>query len=73
MLINNLLSAEQYPGAQLYPVCVQVEVTGTGAAFPTSFVSFPGAYTPDTPGTIPSARPIEELRFLTTHGKRYNL
>ncbi|RXW25437.1 hypothetical protein EST38_g420 [Candolleomyces aberdarensis] len=44
--------AEQYPGAQLYPVCVQVEVTGNGAAFPTSFVSFPGAYTADTQGII---------------------
>jgi hypothetical protein len=53
VLINNVLPAEQYPGAQLYPACVQVEVTGNGTAFPTSFVSFPGAYTPDTPGTIP--------------------
>ena len=44
--------ANQYPGVQFYPVCVQVEVTGEGTAFPTSFVSFPGAYTPDTPGMI---------------------
>jgi hypothetical protein len=42
--------ADKFPGVQFYPVCVQVEVTGDGTAFPTSFVSFPGAYTPDTPG-----------------------
>ncbi|KAH6907268.1 61 endoglucanase [Coprinopsis sp. MPI-PUGE-AT-0042] len=34
----------------IYPSCVQVEVTGDGDAFPTEFVSFPGAYTPTTPG-----------------------
>ncbi|KAJ2935693.1 hypothetical protein H1R20_g1401, partial [Candolleomyces eurysporus] len=50
--------AEQYPGAQLYPVCVQVEVTGNGAAFPTSFVSFPGAYTADTPDIASRPYPI---------------
>ncbi|KAF8909184.1 hypothetical protein CPB85DRAFT_754777 [Mucidula mucida] len=38
-----------YPGVQIYPSCIQVEVTGSGTAFPISFVSFPGAYTPDTP------------------------
>ena len=45
-------SANAYPGVQFYPVCVQVEVTGEGTAFPTSFVSFPGAYTPDTRGMM---------------------
>ncbi|KAG2008469.1 hypothetical protein CC2G_013900 [Coprinopsis cinerea AmutBmut pab1-1] len=44
--------AESYPGVQIYPACIQVEVTGNGTAFPTSFVSFPGAYTPETPGMI---------------------
>ena len=39
-------------GAQFYPSCIQIEVTGSGSAFPTSFVSFPGAYTPDTPGIV---------------------
>ncbi|TFK21798.1 glycoside hydrolase [Coprinopsis marcescibilis] len=44
--------AESYPGVQLYPACVQIEVTGNGTAFPSSFVSFPGAYTQETPGMI---------------------
>ncbi|KAF9261007.1 glycoside hydrolase family 61 protein F [Marasmius fiardii PR-910] len=44
--------ASTYPGVQVYPSCIQVEVTGSGNAFPTSFVSFPGAYTPSTPGMV---------------------
>ncbi|KAF4573492.1 Lytic polysaccharide monooxygenase AA9 [Pleurotus pulmonarius] len=47
-----LHSAFAYPGAQFYPSCIQVQVTGSGTAFPTSFVSFPGAYTPSTPGIV---------------------
>lgn len=44
-----LHGAFAYPGAQLYPSCIQIEVTGTGDALPTSgLVAFPGAYTPDT-------------------------
>ncbi|TFK26411.1 hypothetical protein FA15DRAFT_679653 [Coprinopsis marcescibilis] len=43
---------DKYPGVQIYPVCVQIEVTGSGTAFPTSFVSFPGEYKPETPGMI---------------------
>ena len=36
-------------GAQFYPSCIQIEVTGSGSALPTSgLVSFPGAYTEDT-------------------------
>ncbi|KZP29470.1 lytic polysaccharide monooxygenase [Athelia psychrophila] len=45
-----LQSAYIYPGAQFYPSCIQLKVTGSGTAFPTSFVSFPGAYTATTPG-----------------------
>ena len=41
-----------YSGAQVYPSCIQLEVTGSGTAFPTAFVSFPGAYTADTPGIV---------------------
>ncbi|KAL5480779.1 hypothetical protein ACEPAI_9719 [Sanghuangporus weigelae] len=43
-----------YPGAQFYPSCIQIEVTGCGNAFPTDdfLDSFPGAYTPDTPGIV---------------------
>ncbi|KAI3603928.1 glycoside hydrolase family 61 protein [Moniliophthora roreri] len=47
-----LHAAYTYPGVQVYPVCIQVQVTGSGTALPTSFVSFPGAYTKDTPGII---------------------
>ncbi|KAF9252452.1 glycoside hydrolase [Marasmius fiardii PR-910] len=47
-----LHSAGTYPGVQIYPSCIQIEVTGGGSALPTSFVSFPGAYTPSTPGIV---------------------
>ncbi|KIY72574.1 lytic polysaccharide monooxygenase [Cylindrobasidium torrendii FP15055 ss-10] len=47
-----LHSAFAYPGAQFYPSCIQVEVTGSGTKLPTSFVSFPGAYTASTPGIV---------------------
>ncbi|KAL0573054.1 hypothetical protein V5O48_008913 [Marasmius crinis-equi] len=47
-----LHSAYTYPGAQVYPSCIQVQVTGSGSALPTSFVSFPGAYTGSTPGIV---------------------
>ncbi|KAJ3574983.1 hypothetical protein NP233_g1403 [Leucocoprinus birnbaumii] len=47
-----LHSAYTYPGVQVYPSCIQVQVTGSGSALPTSFVSFPGAYTGSTPGIV---------------------
>ncbi|KAF9270473.1 glycoside hydrolase [Marasmius fiardii PR-910] len=47
-----LHAAYQYPGVQVYPSCIQVEVKGSGNALPTSFVSFPGAYTGTTPGIV---------------------
>lgn len=47
-----LHAAWTYPGVQVYPSCIQIEVTGSGTALPTSFVSFPGAYTPTTPGIV---------------------
>ncbi|KAF4613533.1 hypothetical protein D9613_008195 [Agrocybe pediades] len=47
-----LHAAYTYPGAQFYPSCIQIQVTGSGTALPTSFVSFPGAYTPTTPGIV---------------------
>lgn len=39
-----LHSAYSYPGAQVYPGCHQLKVTGSGATVPSSLVSFPGAY-----------------------------
>ncbi|PVF94305.1 glycoside hydrolase [Serendipita vermifera] len=47
-----LHSAWAYPGAQVYPSCSQVQVTGSGTRSPTSYVSFPGAYTASTPGIV---------------------
>ncbi|OJT10389.1 hypothetical protein TRAPUB_13081 [Trametes pubescens] len=45
----SLSSATSYPGAQFFLSCAQLEVTGGGKASPAT-VSFPGAYTPTTPG-----------------------
>ncbi|KAG7441384.1 glycoside hydrolase [Guyanagaster necrorhizus] len=47
-----LHQAETYPGAQFYPGCSQIEVTGSGSDFPDSsyLVSFPGAYAGTDPG-----------------------
>jgi hypothetical protein len=39
-----LHSAWQYPGAQFYPGCHQLEVSGGGSTVPSSLVAFPGAY-----------------------------
>ncbi|KAG9222230.1 hypothetical protein CCMSSC00406_0006527 [Pleurotus cornucopiae] len=47
-----LHAAWSYPGAQVYPSCIQVEVTGNGNDLPTNLVSFPGEYTPTTPGLV---------------------
>ena len=45
-----LHSAWQYPGAQFYPGCHQIQVTGGGSSVPSSLVSFPGAYKGSDPG-----------------------
>jgi hypothetical protein len=39
-------------GAQFYPNCVQIEVTGDGSVELPEGVSFPGAYQYDTPGIV---------------------
>jgi hypothetical protein len=57
-----LHSAYAYPGAQFYPSCIQVQVTGSGTALPTSLVSFPGAYTPSSPGIV-----FDAYKNLTTY------
>jgi hypothetical protein len=38
-------------GAQLYPVCINVKVTGSGTVTPPG-VKFPGAYNPKDPGIL---------------------
>ncbi|CAE6370929.1 unnamed protein product [Rhizoctonia solani] len=47
-----LHGAQNYPGAQFYPSCIQFEITGSGTALPndSNLVSFPGAYSPTDPG-----------------------
>ncbi|KAK4148553.1 polysaccharide monooxygenase Cel61a [Chaetomidium leptoderma] len=39
-----LHSAYAYPGAQFYPGCHQLNVSGGGSTVPSSLVAFPGAY-----------------------------
>lgn len=39
-------------GAQFYPDCVQIEVTGDGDVELPEGVSFPGGYDWDTPGVV---------------------
>lgn len=39
-----LHSAYSYPGAQFYPGCHQIKVTGGGSTAPSDLVAFPGAY-----------------------------
>ena len=57
----NLHSAAQYPGIQFFPSCAQLEVTGSGTAYPSEFVSIPGVYTPETPGELFFSVPMDEL------------
>ncbi|CAP71839.1 uncharacterized protein PODANS_6_7780 [Podospora anserina S mat+] len=45
-----LHAAWAYPGAQFYPGCHQLQVTGGGSTNPTNLVSFPGAYKSTDPG-----------------------
>ena len=37
-------------GAEFYPSCTQVQVTGNGNGQPNQTVNFPGAYSDDDPG-----------------------
>lgn len=46
-----LQTAGEYPGAQFYPSCHQIKITGSGTSTgPTSKVAFPGAYASTDPG-----------------------
>ena len=46
-----LHAAAEYPGAQFYPSCHQIQVTGSGTSSgPTAKVAFPGAYSSTDPG-----------------------
>lgn len=50
-----LHSAFGYPGAQFYPGCHQLKVTGSGSTTPSSLVAFPGAYAASDPGVTYNA------------------
>lgn len=39
-------------GAQFYPMCANLQVTGSGSAVPEDTVKFPGAYKPTDPGYV---------------------
>ncbi|KAI8939142.1 hypothetical protein NX059_004976 [Plenodomus lindquistii] len=45
-----LHAAYSYPGAQFYPGCHQLKVTGGGSTKPAGLVAFPGAYKPTDAG-----------------------
>ncbi|EXF76862.1 glycosyl hydrolase family 61 [Colletotrichum fioriniae PJ7] len=45
-----LHAAYSYPGAQFYPGCHQLQVTGSGTKTATSLVAIPGAYKSTDPG-----------------------
>ncbi|KAF1958091.1 glycoside hydrolase family 61 protein-like protein [Byssothecium circinans] len=45
-----LHASYSYPGAQFYPGCHQLKVTGSGSTTPSGLVSFPGAYKGSDPG-----------------------
>ena len=58
-------------GAQFYPNCVQIEVTGDGTVELPAGVSFPGAYKVDDPGILHDVGreiPIRAMRVLKLTG-----
>jgi hypothetical protein len=52
LVLTSQPTAWEYPGAQVYPSCFQIALSGSGSGQPTDLVSFPGEYTADTPGVI---------------------
>ncbi|CAL3973220.1 hypothetical protein PZA11_005514 [Diplocarpon coronariae] len=58
-----LHSSQSYPGAQFYPSCHQIDVTGSGSSTgPAEKVAFPGAYKPEDPGiTYDVYKPAEYI------------
>jgi len=47
-----LHAASQLNAAQFYPLCVNLEIKGTGTGTPDKTVKFPGAYKPDDKGIL---------------------
>ncbi|KAL8276959.1 hypothetical protein RQP46_010687 [Phenoliferia psychrophenolica] len=50
--IEALHQAESAGGAEFYPNCAQIEVTGSGSSELPTGISFPGTFTSATPGII---------------------
>lgn len=58
-----LHAAWTHPGAQFYPGCHQLNVTGGGSTVPSAnLASFPGAYKPTGPGVTYDAYKGESVR-----------
>ncbi|TDZ40729.1 Polysaccharide monooxygenase Cel61a [Colletotrichum trifolii] len=55
-----LHAAYAYPGAQFYPGCHQLEVTGSGSTAPSGLVAFPGAYKETDAGIVFDAYKAQE-------------
>ncbi|KAF8967129.1 glycoside hydrolase family 61 protein G [Flammula alnicola] len=49
-----LQQASSYPGAQFFMSCAQLSITGSSTPKTPATVSFPGAYTPTSPGIVTS-------------------
>lgn len=47
-----LHAAENTNGAQFYPMCANLIVTGSGSAVPSDTIKFPGGYTSSDPGIL---------------------
>lgn len=47
-----LHASSQLNGAQFYPMCVNLDIKGTGTSVPGKTVKFPGAYKPDDKGIL---------------------
>jgi len=61
--ILGLHVAYQLNGAQFYPNCVQIKVSGGGSTSLPSGVAFPGAYNPNDPGIL-----LQLYWFTATNG-----
>lgn len=63
-----LHASYSYPGAQFYPGCHQLQVTGSGSIQPSSLVAFPGAYKSTDPGITYDAYKGEKSRTIPQNG-----
>ncbi|KAI5778707.1 glycosyl hydrolase family 61-domain-containing protein [Geopyxis carbonaria] len=50
LLRHEILALHTPNGPQFYPVCINLEISGSGSAVPEDTVKFPGAYAKEDPG-----------------------